>query len=763
MDDKDEGIKIPSPREGASTSGTDTKKKPSQADRMIALALLGDIRLFTDQRREPYIRLWRGEVYVTLRLRSREVKAWLAGLLWKDEEKAPSNEALQSALNVLEAMAREEAEIPLYNRVALDDLGGIYIDMADEGWRAIHVTREGWDVSDVVPVFFRRYSHQKALPYPVRGGPESIRRLLDFAHIEDEGERLLYLVAVVSAFIPDIPHVILVFHGPQGSGKTWSLRAARSVIDPSILDVLTLPRRQNELIQNLDHHYCAFYDNVGRIAPWISNVLCRAVTGTGVSKRQLYTDDEDVIREFLRNVGLTDISVAAERGDLLDRSLLLGLAFIPARLRKTEKELRASLEELRPEILGAILDILVKAMTLYPGVEVPGLFRMADFTKWGIAITEAMGEDPEHFIEAYRENIAKQGLEAIRASVVADVLIPYMGTQLDKSWSGTASQLWSALNEMAEAMKISTRQKAWPKNPQVLSRRLNELAPSLPAAGYEITSERTGTSRLIIIDCVNSVIASQPNDASDAYDAFFTVRTGVKDDGTSRTLQERLKDAEALGVRLVEENDGEPIEEADYCSALGRALGLKGEETQRVLEILLKEGRAFRPRPDALIFVGRAVDVEPSPTDGTGGTPGAEEEGVEDGSEEDVGAATGAPSPPEPFEAVMGIWTGLERDGEDTALLEGLAELLVRSGFSDPYGLIAETSSPEWWAQEGWRVELVGAELRSLGEEGECAICQRQGPLYADVENIWPVCLRCRLGQPATKSGLPWRFRVVTR
>ena len=92
-----------------------------------------------------------------------------------------------------------------------------------------------------------------------------------------------------------------------------------------------------------------------------------------------------------------------------------------------------------------------------------------------------------------------------------------------------------------------------------------------------------------------------------------------------------------------------------------------------------------------------------------------------------------------------------------------LAELLMRSGFPDPYGLVAEALPAGHLAREGWRVELVGAELRPLDEEGECAICQRQGPLYADVEDIWPVCLRCRLGQPATKSGESWRFRLVTR
>jgi len=481
-------------------------KRLSQADRMLRLAGKEDTMLFTDQRGEPYLRAPMSEVYETMRLRSKKVRAWLAGLLWRAEEKAPNSEALASALNVLEAQAYDGPVIHLYNRVAPDDLGGIYIDMADPGWRAIHVTRDGWRIVDHPPVLFRRYTHQKPLPEPKPGGDPW--ELLSFTHIEEPGDRLLYVVTVISYLIPGIPHPIMVLHGPQGAGKTWTLRAARAVIDPSVLDLLTLPRQQRELVQNLDHHYCAFYDNVGPIPEWISNVLCRAVTGTGVSKRQLYTDDEDVIYEYRRCCGLTDINIAAERGDLLDRSILIGLEHLPERKRKTESELYAMLEEKAPGILGGILDTLVKALRIYPTIKLPGLFRMADYTKWGCAIAEALGVGRDEFLKAYGENIARQSIEAVRASPVADVLLRFMETRTSGTWSGTASQLYSELVEVAAEMKVSTRQKAWPKKPHTLMRRLNELAPSLPAVGYQIEKGRTkdrSRTRIITIKSVQSV------------------------------------------------------------------------------------------------------------------------------------------------------------------------------------------------------------------------------------------------------------------
>ena len=175
------------------------KKKESQADRLVRYALNQDLRLFVDQFNDPYARFRLiGDLYVTYRLRGRDFKTYLAGLMWVMEEKAPGNEAVSAALNVLECMGRKAGQIPLYNRVAPDDLGGIWIDMCDDYWRGIHVTATGWQIVDSVsmPILFRRYAHQKPMPDPVRDGDAGA--LLDFANLREEGDRLLYVVTTIS-------------------------------------------------------------------------------------------------------------------------------------------------------------------------------------------------------------------------------------------------------------------------------------------------------------------------------------------------------------------------------------------------------------------------------------------------------------------------------------------------------------------------------------------------------------------------------------
>lgn len=74
----------------------------------------------------------------------------------------------------------------------------------------------------------------------------------------------------------------------------------RSIIDPSALGVLTIPRNERERVQQLDHNWCCFYDNITYFPDWISDTMCRAATGGGFSKRELYTDDSDVIYNFKR-------------------------------------------------------------------------------------------------------------------------------------------------------------------------------------------------------------------------------------------------------------------------------------------------------------------------------------------------------------------------------------------------------------------------------------------------------------------------------
>ena len=482
--------------------------RKSQADRIVNLAVKAGAEFFHDDSRNCFTRATHSEAASIHRIRSRDFKVWLSRLLWLNEKKAASSEALNSAINVLESKALFEGrQIKLYNRVAPDPDGdGVWIDMCNDKWQAIHVTVEGWQIVDKPLILFRRYSHQQPLTTPVRGGdPNLFFKFINLAQ-DDEDTQILLIVAIIHFLIPAIPHVILVLYGIQGSAKTSLLKLIRSLIDPSSVDVLTIPRKELELVQQLSHHWCAFYDNVGALAWWISDALCRAATGGGFTKRELYTDDDDVIYSFHRCIGLNSINIAAQRPDLLDRCLLIGLKNIPKDKRRTEKELWQEFNKVKGEILGGFLDALSKAIKNYPTTEVDELHRMADFVKWGCAISEALGIPPKRFLQAYDANVKSHIEEAAHSSPVAEVLLKFMDGKL--RWEGSPSELYSQLLETAKEMGISTRQKAWPKAPNILTRRINELAPALMQLGIEVVLTRTDKTRIITINTVTTVISS---------------------------------------------------------------------------------------------------------------------------------------------------------------------------------------------------------------------------------------------------------------
>ncbi len=105
-----------------------------------------------------------------------------------------------------------------------------------------------------------------------------------------------------------------------------------------------------------------FFDNVSSISEDESDLLCRAVTGAGFSKRALYSNDDDFIYKFKRALGVNGINLATTRADFLDRSLVIKLKRIPKDKRRKKEDIDREFEELRPFVLGYIFDILVKVL-----------------------------------------------------------------------------------------------------------------------------------------------------------------------------------------------------------------------------------------------------------------------------------------------------------------------------------------------------------------------------------------------------------------
>jgi len=505
----------------------DTEKQESQADRLVNLVVADGVELFHDDLGDGFARVPVRNHREVWRCRSKDFRRWLARRFWQSEAKALNSDALSAALNVIEAKARFEGEEHrLHNRAAFHQ-DAIWHDLADRDWRAVGVTSDGWEIIAEPPILFRRYAHQRPHPEPVRGG--DLHDLLRFVNLRDSSQGLLLLAYTVCCFVPDIAHPIPVLHGPQGSAKTTLFRILRALIDPSATAVLSFSRDATQLVQQLSHHWAPFYDNITGLPDWTSDMLCRAVTGEGFSKRELYSDDEDVIYQFRRCVGLNGVNVAAHRPDLLDRCILFGLEPIEPARRRPEEATWREFEEARPRLLGSILDALSRAMALHGSVRLTRLPRMADFALWGCAVAKALGHSEDEFMAAYEGNTEVRNEEALQASPVAAMVMELMDAQAE--WEGTPSELLAELETVAEQHRVNTKSSAWPKAAHALSRRLNEVRPNLAAVGIDLAMRRDGRHRIVTIQKVaeNSVTGvTSVTDDDEALDL-----AALSDDDTS--------------------------------------------------------------------------------------------------------------------------------------------------------------------------------------------------------------------------------------
>jgi hypothetical protein len=250
-----------------------------------------------------------------------------------------------------------------------------------------------------------------------------------------------------------------------------------------------------ELEQAVSHRWVVPFDNLSNISKGISDFLCKLVTGGSYTRRQLYSDDDDIIRRFRRVPILNGINMPIYKADVLDRCLILDLERIKSSIRLDEKTLLADFEKERPKLLGACFDTLSKAIYIYPSVRLSEKPRMADFAMWGCAIAEAIGWSQKEFLDAYQRNISRQTLEALDASSLGTVLLYYFETF--ESIEGTPSGVLETLRGQVE--KAGAEMKFFPTSPRSLGRQLQGITPNLEFLGYRIERSRTFKERWIKI------------------------------------------------------------------------------------------------------------------------------------------------------------------------------------------------------------------------------------------------------------------------
>jgi len=471
-----------------------------QSQATIATNMAGEWELWHTPAKDSYATIPVGDHNETWHIRSQTFKRFVAKQFYDETGKAMNSEALSATINLIEAKAMFEGEEhPIHIRVAEHE-GNIYLDLCNASWQVVEITPSGWRVIDESPVRFRRSRGMLPLPTPEIGG--QIDQLRGFLNVDDDTWRLI-VAWLVSTFRPRGPYPVLALFAEQGSGKSTTGRLLRELVDPNVAPLRAEPKDGRDLMIAANNSWCQAYDNLSHISPWLSDALCRLSTGGGFATRELYSDQDEIIFDSQRPVMLTSIEDVATRSDLLDRCLVVSLAAIEGK-RRSEADLFAAFEQVRPKIVGALLDAVATALRRLPSLKLAGMPRMADFALWASAAETAFGWETGTFMRAYQGNRESANDVALEACSIARPLLELLDE--NGSWSSTSSELLTALE--AKVTDQVKRQNSWPKNGRSMTGHIKRLSPNLRAAGWRVEFHREAKQRWVSIQRAAEVASS---------------------------------------------------------------------------------------------------------------------------------------------------------------------------------------------------------------------------------------------------------------
>ncbi|MGW1552834.1 ATP-binding protein [Streptomyces sp. NPDC002346] len=487
------------PSQGADDGG----KKPSAAVRLVALAR-ERYTFVTSVDGRPYAVATDGP-NLALPLRGRAGLRQRLARLYADtfEGDVASQSALADAMTVLEGIAEDSDPVPVHLRVGTDPAGRIVVDLGTADGRAVTVSALGWEVVERSPVLFRRSGAMAPLPAPVLDG-DGLAKLHALLNMDEPAFRQL-VAWLVAAWIPDIPHPILTCKGEQGTGKSKTAQMVVNLIDPTPASKRSQPRDIKAWATQAFNSWALCLDNVSTIPPWLSDTLCKAVTGDGIVDRALYTDDDVVVLTFRRVLAMTTIDAGALAGDLAERLLMLDLQLIDGEQRRSEEELDSTFAAVRPAILGALFDVLACVLAVRPTVRLDSMPRMADFARVLAAVDQVMEWHTLDDYLATSANVATDALEGDPFAVAIAALVDEVGT-----WQGTAAQLLEQL-----PVPGMIRPPNWPKDATRAGGRIKRLAPLLRSVGIAVDDTQRSRDRhrhklLILSRAAPASTAEQP-------------------------------------------------------------------------------------------------------------------------------------------------------------------------------------------------------------------------------------------------------------
>jgi hypothetical protein len=445
---------------------------------------------FTSSDGQAFVRLdepFSGGFYI-LPVRSPAYRHWFFFHFFAEYDSLPTSHAFNSVLNHLEAQAHYAEDnqcLDVWRRVGARGSDPIpreiLLDLADSARQFVTISAERWHVSPGDNALFQTSRSTVPLPAPVPSDPgPPLAVLRSCLNLPDRAAWIRCLAWLLSALHPYGPFPFLILQGPPASGKTFTARLLRSLIDPNTSPLTPMPLTVHDLLAVARQNWVLAFDHVSALASQLTDALCRLSTGLGASLREIRFEPEPILQSYRRPVLFTANPRWSPPPELAERALTVCLPPLPPASRQPETQLLDTLSRFLPAILGSLCSAVSTALRRLPDLPLTS-GRLPDAFAWILAASQALVCPGE---ECFTEDEIREAFAAPAPRPVEEAVPLLLRRQ--PHWSGTASQLFELLSPLANCC-----------SPKVLSDQLREAAPALAAGRIALKFRRSHGVRYI--------------------------------------------------------------------------------------------------------------------------------------------------------------------------------------------------------------------------------------------------------------------------
>ena len=230
----------------------ETEKK-TQIKKLMEVAYENIKILFKDQYEEAFARIFVKDHDEIIDLSSQKFTRFLLKRFYEKHGSLINSEAIKSVTQMLQAQAQfGDVKFDLTLRVA-EYNEDLYYDLTNEKHQCVRISNDGtWEVIDRTPIpLFKRYNQtsQVLQSKDITDNKDQLEEFFStLTNIKNREDRLIAKVAIMTWFIPDIPHFVLLIHGGKGSAKSMFLTLIKSIVDPAKPQLFTIHTDKSEFI-----------------------------------------------------------------------------------------------------------------------------------------------------------------------------------------------------------------------------------------------------------------------------------------------------------------------------------------------------------------------------------------------------------------------------------------------------------------------------------------------------------------------------------